>query len=338
MFKGVKNLFAAKALILILTLLLISPLTALAQDESPDADGFLNDKTIDVLKSFQDEGDFRSFSNNDLDGAVDQKGLDNITGVIVYIVNIMKWAVGGLALLFLVLTIVRTISASADGSEEQLGKLKKHLVQVVSAFVVIFTIDFFVNNVFVISGGENFLGDTDSARRFAGIGSGEIFGIFRVVQAITGVAVVTSLVVSGMRLVGNAGDEEATTKAKKHIIYAVAGLILLGLAEVIVQGFLFSDAGSTIDVEAGKEIIVRLTNFAAGFISTLAVLSFFYAGYLYVFSGVGEDNTEKVKKIIIGAVISILVAAGAFAAVNTFVELDGSRSPEILQNQVDNLQ
>ena len=337
MFRGIKSIGWAKTAILSLVLILILPSVALAQDDAPDADGFLNDKTIDVLKNFKDESGFRSFSNNNIDGAVDEKGLDNITGVIRYITNIMKWAAGGLALIFLVITIVKTIAASADGSEEQLGKLKKHLVHVITAFVVIFVIDFFVNNVFVISGGQNFLGGQDEAKLFARVASGEIMGIYRVVQAVAGAAVVASLVVSAMRLVGNAGDEEATNKAKTHVRYAAFGLILLGLAEVVVQGFLFRDAGSTIDVEAGKAIIVQLTNFAAGFISTLAVVSFFYAGYLYVASGVGEDNTEKVKKIIIGAVIAIIVAAGAFAVVNTVVKLDSDRAPDVMQNQVDNL-
>lgn len=336
MFKNTFKSVTKLMLILMLILMAVTPV-ALAEDETPDSDGFLNDKTIDVLKNFKDESGFRSFSNNTIDGATDEKGLDNITGVIFYLIDIMKWAAGGLALIFLVITLVKTISAGTDGAEEQYGKLKKHLVHIASAFVVIFVIDFFVTNVFVITGGQNFLGGTDEAKIFARAASGELMGIYRVLQAVAGTATIATLVFSGFRLVSNAGNEEVTDKAKKHVMYAVGGLILLGIAEIVVQGFLFKDAGSTIDVNTGKEIIVKLTNFAAGFVSTASVISMLYAGYLYVASGVGEDNADKVKKIIIGAVVGIILSAGAFAAVNTFIELDTERAPEVLQNQVDNL-
>jgi hypothetical protein len=333
-----KNIFINLVLALAISISLASPLALAQNNDSPDADGFVNDNTIDVLKNFQEESGFRSFTNATEDGTVDQKGLDNLTGAISALTNILKWLVGGLALLFMVITLVKTIAASGDGVEEQLGKLKKHMVHIVTAFFVVFLLDFFVNNVFVITGGENFLGSRDDARFFAGIASGELKGIYRLVQAVTGTAAVAALVVSGVRLVANAGDEEVLNKAKNHIKWAAAGLILIAISEVLVQGFLFRDAGTTIDTQTGMQLIVQITNFASGFITMAAVVSFFYAGYLYVFSGVGEDNIDKVKKIITGALISILIAAGAFAVVNTVIELDPNPAPDILQNQVDRIQ
>jgi len=326
-----------KRLIAVLFLLImLVPTSAFAQDD-PDSNGFLNDDAIDVLESFQEETGFRSFTDNDIDGSVDQAGLDNITGVIQAVIRIMKYVVGSLAVVFLIITLVRLISAG-ETSEEQMGKFKKHIGYIIFAIIIVFSFDFFINNVFDITGGDNFLANEDSARRFGTAGSGEVLGVANFIGALVASIAVMSLVISGFKMVANPANEEVQNKMKKHVMYAVAGLILVGVAELVVNGIIFTQGGQTIDVDRGKELIVSLTNFAAGFVSMIAVVSFFYAGYLYIFGVVGEDNTEKVKKILIGGVIGIIIAAGAFAIVNTVIKLDTSSSPDFIENQLDRVQ
>lgn len=316
-------------------LILASPMLAIAAAE-PDDNGFLNDKTIDVLQKFQKESGFKSLGGQINEDSIDKPGIDNLSGFIFTVVDIMKYAVGTLAILFLTISIIRMIAAGSDGSEEAFGTLKKSIIYTIIAVVIIISSDFFFKKVFVVADG-NFLASKNTAMQFARLGSSEIIGIYNVIEAFLAVIAVLMLVMAAFRMVSNAGSDDVTEKAKKQVMYAVGGLILVALSEFVVKDVLFVDAGTTISVDNAKLIFVKLTNFASGFMATAAVVSFFYAGYLYISSAAGDDNAEKVKKIIMGGIIGLLVAAGAFAIVNTVIKLDAPDSPDLLQNQLDTI-
>jgi hypothetical protein len=328
-----KRFFAS--IVLVISLGLVATPLAYAQDESPEADGFFNDSTIEILKSFQDESGFNTFTGNNspVEGE-GNNGIDNITGALNTIIRLVQYVAGGLAVLFLVLTLIQMIASPADKSEEEYNTLKKYLLYIVIGVVIIMSAEVIFRQV-LNTAGSGFLSDGNAAQDAAAAGNDLIRGIYNFIQAIVGTIAVVMLVIAGFNLVSNASNEERLDQAKKQIIYACLGLVLIGISELVVKDIIFRDAGTTIGVESGKQLLVQLTNFISGFIATASVLSFFYAGYLYIFSGVGEDNTEKVKKVIIGAVIGIIIAGGAFGIVNTFVELDASRAPEVLTEQLD---
>lgn len=62
-----------------------------------------------------------------------------------------------------------------------------------------------------------------------------IIGIVNVALTLVGVAAAIYLILSGVRYITSAGDEGDTKKAKNGIIYAVLGLIVIGLAALIVN-------------------------------------------------------------------------------------------------------
>ncbi len=59
--------------------------------------------------------------------------------------------------------------------------------------------------------------------------------ILNILSAVAGVAAVVMIVVAGLRLVLSAGSEGAVKGAKNSIIYAVIGLIIVALAQIIVH-------------------------------------------------------------------------------------------------------
>ncbi|MCC7432253.1 hypothetical protein IT412_01880, partial [Candidatus Peregrinibacteria bacterium] len=129
-------------------------------------------------------------------------------------------------------------------------------------------------------------------------------------------------IIAAYRLLISRGDSEQLNKAKTQITWAIIGIIVAGLAEIIVFRVLFPAQGSRIpDAAEFAKLIVTMTNFISGFISTIAVIMIIYAGYLYVTS-LGGDNLEKAKKILIGAVVGLLISMAAFALVNTFVKVE----------------
>jgi len=312
--------------IVLTSLLIVVPSVGLAQDDDPVANGFYNDDTVEVLDKFQEASGFNSFvgGSSPVKGE-GSDGVDTLTSLMATIMGVLKYVFGGLAVFMLVITIIQLIVASADDSEEKLATLKKHLGYIIMAVVVIISADTMFRVVFDVSG-SGFLSSDSAAKSAALAGAAEIRGIYTIIQSIIGVIAVLMLVIAGFKMIANAGNEEATSTAKTQIIYAAAGLILVAISELVVKDILFKNSGTSLGVVEAKQLLVKFTNFSAGFISFIAVLAFFYAGYLYIFSGVGEDNADKVKSIITGAIIGILISAGAFAIVNTVVQLDAPES------------
>jgi lysylphosphatidylglycerol synthetase-like protein (DUF2156 family) len=138
-----------------------------------------------------------------------------------------------------------------------------------------------------------------------------------------GAIAVLMLVIYGFRMVASQGNDEVLGKSKKAIMWAVAGLMLIGVSEVLVKDIIFPKEGSTLsDVNKGKELIVNVTNFTSSFIATVAIAMYMYAGFMYVTAAGKEDHVNKAKKVFIGATIGLLLAMGAFAIVNSIVKLE----------------
>ena len=326
-------------IIFVLFLNICAPATLFAQDTSAsnaDKNGFLNDETIDVLKTFQKASGLKSFSGQSHSDAIDKPGIDNITGLLYTIISIGKYVFGSVAVIFLISNIVNMISSEGAKSEEDYKNLKNSVTFLVIAVIIIISSDFMFQKVFVV-GGQDFLASKTVAQTFANAASGEIKGIYSLVQTFLGTISVFMLVFAAFKMVTNAGNEEVVETAKKHLYYSVLGLLLVGVSEFVVKDVLFVDQGATVSLENAKLLLVKFTNFITGFMSTVAVLSFFYAGYLYIFSATGEDNTETVKKIIIGGIVGILIAAGAFALVNTAIKLETPETPEAVQQKLQDL-
>lgn len=68
--------------------------------------------------------------------------------------------------------------------------------------------------------------------------------ILNILSAIAGVIAVIMIMVAGVRLVTSAGNEEGVKKAKSTLVYAVVGLVLVALAQVIVHFVIHSAVAS----------------------------------------------------------------------------------------------
>jgi len=110
---------------------------------------------------------------------------------------------------------------------------------------------------------------------------------------------------------------------KKVITWSIAGIVLIGISELIVKDIVFPQQGTQLpDVVRAQQLIVNITNFISGFIATVAVAMFMYGGFLYVTAVGKEEQTGKAKKVLFGAAIGLIIAMAAFAIVNTFIKLD----------------
>jgi hypothetical protein len=69
-------------------------------------------------------------------------------------------------------------------------------------------------------------------------------------------------------------------------------------------------------------------------VGIVAVPILIYGGYLYLAAGIKEDLKDKGKKVIIGALIGILLALGAYAIVNSVIDI---QNVEVTETQTQDI-
>jgi cytochrome c biogenesis protein CcdA len=274
-----------------------------------------------VIEEIGGQTKLPGYQSNTHSQASYEPGAANITSAIYYTIDFLKYILGSIAIVTIIISGIRLITASRQ-VEEVANKQKEHLKYAVIGLLVVILADPFIKNVFFGEQGEIFESQaqlTEAAKQ----GSEYVRSIYTTFEYFAGALAILMIVIAGFRLVTARGDEGVEEKSKKTITYAVIGLILLGVAELVVKDIIFPQQGSTLpDIEKAKQLIVKLTNFITGFISTLAFVIYIYAGYLYVTDAGKEENTTKAKKAIFGTTIGLLIALAAFAIVHTTVKLE----------------
>jgi cytochrome bd-type quinol oxidase subunit 2 len=273
------------------------------------------------LETIQSTTDLPTFDTNTHSKASIQPGASNITSAIYFVLDFVKYLIGAIAVVMIIITGVKLVMARKK-VDEVWGKQKEHLIMLVTGLIFVFIADVAIRSVFFGVEGEVFESEAQ-AEAAAQQGVEQLRGMWTVAMMLAGAVAVFMLVVAGIRLITSGGNEEAQTKIKKQITWVVIGLFVLGIAEFVVLDFIFPEQGSQIpDDQKGKQLIVDFTNFVSAFVSIAAVISSIYGGYLYVTAVGNEEQTGKAKKVLLGAVIALVIALGAFAIINTVVQIE----------------
>lgn len=248
-----------------------------------------------------------------------QAGASQLTSTIYFLLDFFKYILGGIAVLMIIISGMRLI-LSARQVNDVMNREKETLRFAFIGLLIIIVADQVVRTLFG-EYGETFRTSTDM-QMTAEAGSKIASGVSGLIRIFLPSFAILFFVIAAFRILTSRGDNEKYTKAKKQITWAVMGLILAGLAEIIVFRIIFPDQGARIpDTAEFAKLLVTITNFITGFVSTIAVSMIIYAGYLYVIS-VGGDGAAKAKKIVTGALIGLLISMAAFALVNTFVKVE----------------
>jgi hypothetical protein len=228
-----------------------------------------------------------------------QAGASQLTSTIFFILDFFKFILGGIATLMIIISGTKLI-LSARQVSDAMSKEKETLRFASIGLILVIVADQVIRNVFYGEEGEVYRTGADlqgAAERGVGIAA----GFTDILRVLIPVLAVLYMVVAGIRLIISRGDEDQYGKVFRIV---------------------FPNQGSQIsDPYEFNRLVVTMTNFAAGFVSTISVLMIIYAGYLYVMSGVSEQN-DKAKKVLFGAIIGLIISMGAFALVNTFVKLE----------------
>ena len=254
---------------------------------------------------------------------LDTPGVGTIGSVGYMLIDIVKLVMSSIAVLMIVIYGVRMIVGGSN--EEDMTKVKKGLAVAVLGLIVIQLADVLVKEVFFGEGaraGEVFENKT-TAGDYAKRGLEQLDYIIGAIQYLLGSIAVLVIIINGIKIMITGGEEENRKKALKNIGVAAGGLIIVLLSEVVVVKFIYPEFGEeTPDPEAAKELFAMISNFIAGFIATIAFVMLLVAGYTYVVAGSEETAREKVKKLLLGAVIGIILSLGAYAITNTLITFE----------------
>jgi hypothetical protein len=159
------------------------------------------------------------------------------------IITFIKYFIGGVAVLMIVRNGMRLITMGSD--ESKIAEDKKNLFYSIFGLLLIILADTVINQVFYkvdltrypsVGGAQP---GVDAAR-----GVKEIVGFTNFVVSIIGPLAVLVLVAGGVMYMTAAGDESKMTKAKRVIISALIGILIIYGAFAIVSTFISGQIGS----------------------------------------------------------------------------------------------
>lgn len=306
---GLVKSFGLFLLILNLALLICVP--AYAQDA--DLEG--------TLREIGGQTQLPSYEGTGHSESSYEEGASGITSAILYVVDAIKYLMGTIAVLIIISSGVRLITAG-NQIDEIASKQKENIKYAIIGLIIIIVADVMVKQVFFGEEGEVYRSVAD-AQLAAEAGAEHLRGIYNFIEIFMGAIAVLMIIFAGFRLVTSGGNEEVQTKSKRMIMYAAIGLIVIGVSEFVVKDVVFPEVGERIsNTERAKELIVNFTNFVSGFVATVAVAFYMYGGFLYVTGAGNEEQATKAKRVFIGATIGLVVALAAFALVHTFIRLE----------------
>lgn len=217
----------------------------------------------------------------------------------------MVWGIVGLALVGLSGEIVRIF---AVGKCAELGLLPA------------------ANNLGCMEGG--FLKNPQAIIQRSTIFNKAVTYIITFLKYMIGAVTVVMLTRNAIRMASNsAGDE--LEKDKKNLIASALGLLLIIIADPIINKVLFSidksrypsvgGAEAGIDYAQGIGEVVGFTNFLVSILTPIAILVIVAGGVMYMTAGTNAESQEKAKRMITMALLALVLIYGAFAIVSTFI-------------------
>lgn len=321
-----KKLFSSFLIFLTLASLALSFNSIALADPPPPAANPAEELPINQLDRALNRSGLENFAGRYHRLASTDPGADAITSVIFFTIDFLKYILGGLAVLFVIIAGIKLITAGKK-IDEASEKQKDALKYIIYGLILVITADELVTRVFFGDYGEC-LASASNAQECATTGSGLVKGIYSLILAVLASVSVLMLVISAFKMVTAYGNEETINKEKKRITMSIAGLLIAAAGEFVVKGIIFRQAGQEkIDIVKLQQLIYTFINFIAAFIGAGAFVMMLYGGFMYVVSFGNEEKTGKAKKILIGAVIGLAIAFAAFAIVTTVTRLSPDRTP-----------
>lgn len=141
--------------------------------------------------------------------------------------------------------------------------------------------------------------------------------IISFMNMVIGSLILVTITYQAFRVIIKRGEEGAFDDLRKRFVFIITGIVVWALANVIVAAAM--PGSGTVRFVAE---IVGLIRYVLQILGALAVLTFIFAGFLYIISA-DEGQTDRAKKAMKNTVIALIVVLFAYVivqfAANAFV-------------------
>ena len=237
--------------------------------------------------------------------------------------SFLELVLGPIAIFALFVAGYQLITAQSAASEEV--KTQKMNVIYIIVGLVVFSLagDIIYNYLFENQGSYLLLSQQTGTNSVAAQASKivvKIMGVLNLFLSFSGALAILVLVVSSLQLVVNPGSDDEIEKHKKLIGYTAVGIIIIGLADTLVNKVIFPAGGyQGVNVSAFDVQLQGLSNYVLGFLGVGIFVTLVISGVMMVANQGNEETVTKIKSTLKNVVIGTIVVYSAYTIVATLL-------------------
>lgn len=254
---------------------------------------------------------------------IEYKGESQLYSVILTVAKTVRNLMGGLAVLWIILSGIRMILA--QGEENVYTEQKNSITYALIGLIVILLIERGVEIIYGVPGVPRGIVTTGE-----GI-SPEILGLISFVKALMGGIAILMIMIAGFQIITANGEEEKITNQKKGIIWIIIGIVLVLINQFIIKNLYIQPVANQINNPKGVAIaqdnITNIINlfgtiaqYLLGFVGLVAFAALIYGAASLIANFGNDEMAGKAKKIITNAIVGIIIILSAFAIVSTLIK------------------
>lgn len=230
----------------------------------------------------------------------------------------LTMTLGTIGIMYLFVAGVRLVTAQEKASEEM--EQQKRTVLYVVLGLTIFALSAELVYNFIYRDEGSFLFDRDEAIQVATEASARIKGLLNLALSFSGAGAILMLVLTSLRLVVDPGNDDQIEQQKKVVGYTALGIIIIGLANTLINQVIFPDGGyNGVNVGAFELQLRGLSNYILGFMGVFIFASFIISGVsMMVYYG-NDDVISRIKSTLINILIGTFVAFSSYTIIATIL-------------------
>lgn len=259
----------------------------------------------------------KALQDSETDFTVDVWGKKWIYFTLIRIARDLKNVFFILAGLFFIIIVLKLLFS--EKTEEEVWNFKKWIIWI-SIWIIITQIAFyFINILFdkdiTVGLADNFIDII-------------IYPFITLLETITGFAFIAMMIYSFFRMVTANWDEEAIKAWKMSILYALIWFVVVRITKGLVTAIYWKtncwslfqiNCTNQANLEWIPNIIVKIINWANGFVWVFVIIMIIYAWFLTLTSGWDEDKLKKSKSIILYIIIWIFILFSNYLILTFFI-------------------
>lgn len=297
-----------------ITLLLVVSMGSLVYAQENPVIQLPFDKNIEGIRHLPALGPGANLSAEQAQGRGDE-GFRDITATVIRFITM---TLGTLALLYLFMAGFRLITAQEKVSEEM--ETQRRTVTYVLLGLVVFSLSSELVYNFIFRDEGAFLFDRGEAIQVATEASARIKGLLNLFLSFSGAIAILMLVVASLSLIVDPGNDEQIEKQKKTVGYTAVGIIIIGLANTMINQIIFPNGGfDGVNVNAFELQLRGLSNYVLGFMGVFIFASLIISGFSMIVYYGNDDVISKIKTTLTNVVIGTFVAFSSYTIIATIL-------------------